>query len=284
MGKVMCMIICELTLRDEEAPRCEQRHPHVRWCLALAVSAFLLLSSVAAQADQKRKVAFAFSPDHYDLQLHWKNGEDQFWTLSAVHQHLTQQGRCPVFLSNGGIYGKDYAPLGLHIEDGVRLVKKNPAKGRGNFSWNSGIFALRNGRAEVRRHSNWPGNRGVTVAAQSGPALVVQGKRTSAGRSDADRYSRGAIVVYRDGRVGFAHTLDRISFRDLVSLAATKGQVQGMLYLDGRINDWWDRSRTRSARGFPWFAGIFSVSRNGPCPDPMRAPRPTQKPKLIASD
>lgn len=237
------------------------------------------LPAATALADARQTV-FAFSPRHYDLQLHWKNGADQFWTLQAVRRHLVANGRCPVFLSNGGIYGKDYAPLGLHIEKSERFQKISPAKGRGNFSWNSGIFALRKGRPEVRRHTSWPGDTGVTVALQSGPALVIGGKRTSAGRSEAGRYSRGAVVAYRDGRVGFVHTLDRIAFRDMVDLASSKGDVRGMLYLDGRINDWWERGRTRPARGFPWLAGILSVSRKGPCPDPLQAPAPGRKPDV----
>lgn len=240
--------------------------------------AFLLNSVSASLADNPRKIVFTFSPKQYALQLHWKNGGDQFWTLEAVRKYLAAVGHCTVFLSNGGIYGKDYAPLGLHIENFNRLRKINPAKGSGNFSWNSAIFAVRNGRAEVRRHTNWPGDEGVSMALQSGPALVIDGKRTSAGRSDADRYSRGAIVAYRDGRIGFVHTLDRIAFRDLVDLAATEGKVQGMLYLDGRINDWWERGRQRSARRFPWFAGILSVGKTGACTDPLEAPLPTPKP------
>lgn len=239
---------------------------------------FWLGMCAATVADDHRKAVFAFSPNHYDLNLHWKDGADQFWSLKAVRRHLEKIGRCPVFLSNGGIYGEDYAPLGLHIENGNKVRGINPAKGSGNFSWNSGVFALRNGRPEVRRHTSWPGTKGVTVAAQSGPTLVVGGKRTSAGRSEAGRYSRGAIVAYRDGRIGFVHTLDRIAFRDLVDLAATEGRVHGMLYLDGRINDWWERGRPSAARGFPWFAGIFSVSRKGSCPDPLSAPLPGKKP------
>lgn len=239
-----------------------------------------MLPVAPAMADDHRQTVFAFSPRHYDLRLHWKNGDDQFWTLRAVRRHLVAEGRCPVFLSNGGIYGKDYAPLGLHIENAERFQKVSPAKGRGNFSWNSGIFALRKGRPEVRRHTNWPGDNGVSIAFQSGPSLVIGGKRTSAGRSDAGRYSRGAIVAYRDGRAGFVHTLKPIEFQDLVDLAATKGQVQGMLYLDGRINDWWQRGRSRPARGYPWFAGILSVSRDGTCPDPLEAPIPTVKPAI----
>lgn len=158
----------------------------------------LLLMTVLAMpafADDHRRAVFAFSPRLYDVQLHWKDGGDQFWSLETVRKHLVAEGRCPVFLSNGGIYGKDYAPLGLHIEAGRRLKKINPAKGSGNFSWNSGTFALRKGRPEVRRHTAWPGDKGVSIALQSGPSLVIGGKRTSAGRSKADRYSRGAIVA-----------------------------------------------------------------------------------------
>jgi len=227
------------------------------------ITAFLsvLPAATPSAADSHRKTVFDFSPRHYDVQLHWRNGEDQFWSLDAVRRYLLAQGRCPVFVSNGGIYGKDYSPLGLHIENGKQIKKINPAKGSGNFSWNSAVFALRNGKPEVRRHTSWPGAAGVSIALQSGPALVIGGKRTSAGQSDADRYSRGAVVAYQDGRVGFVHTLDRIAFRDLVNLAATRGRVRGMLYLDGRINDWWERGQDRPARGFPWFAGILSVSR-----------------------
>ncbi|MEM1162670.1 MAG: phosphodiester glycosidase family protein [Pseudomonadota bacterium] len=244
--------------------------------IPIAIGTFLSLSASSAAANP---TVFTFSPRTYDLQLHWKNGEDQFWTLDAVREHLESQDRCVAFLSNAGIYGEDYAPLGLHIENGEQVRGVNPAKGSGNFSWNSGVFALRDGRPEVRRHTAWPGNRGVNVANQSGPALVIGGKRTSAGRSDAGRYSRGAIVSYRDGRAGFVHTSSRIEFRRMVDLAQAKGRVQGMLYLDGRINDWWQRGMRRPARGFPWLAGIWSVSRRGPCPDPIASPRPVPKPE-----
>lgn len=249
-----------------------------RIVLRIIVILAALSAATPTRADDHRQTVVAFSLRLYDVQLHWKNGTEQFWSLNAVRQHLVEQGRCPVFLSNGGIYGKDYAPLGLHIEDGTQIQQVNPAKGSGNFSWNSAIFSLRDGRPEVRRHTAWPGDEGVSIALQSGPALVLNGKRTSAGRSEASRYSRGAVVAYRDGRVGFVQTLDRIAFRDLVNVASTRGQIQGMLYLDGRINDWWERGKERPARGFPWFAGILSVSRKGYCPDPLKAPTPKIKP------
>ena len=114
--------------------------PMIRTVLCAALIAGML--PFTALGDNHRQTVFAFSPRHYDLQLHWKHGEDQFWTLKAVRRHLVAEGRCPVFLSNGGIYGKDYGPLGLHIEKGKRIQKISPAKGRGNFSWNSGIFGL----------------------------------------------------------------------------------------------------------------------------------------------
>ncbi len=206
---------------------------------------------------------YVFSPSTQALSLHWRRGGRPYGTLDALRADLLRQGRCPLFLSNAGIYGTNGAPLGLHVEAGKVLKGLNRSKGTGNFFWQSGVFAIRRGKPEIVPRSTWRGAAGVSLATQSGPLLVLNGKRTSAGRASANGYSRSAVVIYRDGRLGFVHSRWASSFAALVDRAARPGPIRHMLYLDGSINDWWQPGQTQSARHTPRLAAMFAVTSPG---------------------
>ncbi|MBV8157272.1 MAG: hypothetical protein JO278_06430, partial [Dyella sp.] len=54
------------------------------------------------------------------LSLHWKDPEsgEPYGTINALRQWGMSHGRRLLFAANAGIYDRQFAPLGLHVEGG----------------------------------------------------------------------------------------------------------------------------------------------------------------------
>ncbi|HXE77690.1 MAG TPA: hypothetical protein VN614_05570, partial [Rhodanobacter sp.] len=76
---------------------------------------------------------------HESLSLHWRNPQNgqAFGSIESLRAWGADHGQHLLFAANAGIYDKQSAPLGLHVEDGKTLVPLNLAHGNpasGNFS------------------------------------------------------------------------------------------------------------------------------------------------------
>lgn len=181
--------------------------------------------------------------------------------LTAVES----KGLRVAYLMNAGIFEPGCVPSGLHIEDGRTLRPLNLANAPGNFFLKpNGVFwihappnppsspsesasvASHESRAEiapsetfaalVAKNSYAPTN--IRYALQSGPLLLINGKRHPAFKSGSpNKLRRNGIGIDDKGRVILAITDDHsdVNFYDFAGLFL-KLNCQNALFLDGTIS------------------------------------------------
>jgi uncharacterized protein YigE (DUF2233 family) len=143
---------------------------------------------------------------------------------------------------NGGMYERDFSPVGLHIEQGKTLSALNTKtvtgrpsqipnffkKPNGVFYWGQGPAGiLESGRFEAQKPQ-------AAFATQSGPMLVVEGNIHPAFiEKSRDLKPRNGVGVAPDGTVYFVMTRGRVSFYQFARAFRDGLGVQNALFLDG---------------------------------------------------
>lgn len=112
----------------------------------------LLLLSLPAFASGKCSLtdpslmlqSYTADPQRERIVMYWQKEDGKAWgSLRALLADIDHNGQVQMAM-NGGIYDKDYAPLGLYIEKGRQLTPLNRASGGGNFFIRpGGVFYLR---------------------------------------------------------------------------------------------------------------------------------------------
>jgi uncharacterized protein YigE (DUF2233 family) len=143
------------------------------------------------------------------IELFWQDSSGQrFGSFRRLRDALATQRRTLKFAMNAGIFGEDFAPLGLHIENGKLLHRLDLGKGgRGNFYLKpNGVFYLTEQKPAIVDARTYPKLKvKPAIATQSGPALVLNGIIHPAFREESiNRHYRNGVGVTRDGKVVFA--------------------------------------------------------------------------------
>lgn len=186
----------------------------------------------------------AFIAKPSELNLHWKNADGtpirKLDSLSAI---LESDGKKIQFLGNAGIFMENGTPLGLHVEDGKTLHQINKVKeAYGNFYLQpNGIFFIENGKAKVTTTDQYiKGEHSPTLATQSGPMLVIDGKiHPKFNEGSTNRLYRNGVGILPDGRILLAitdHTLtSRVNLHSFATMFLKQG-CQNALFLDGGLS------------------------------------------------
>lgn len=233
--------------------------------LLLALAGVLRAAPVVEESVTHAEIRFRVvrvTADRVDLVWKPARGEP-FGSFENVRRHLVQQGKTPVFLTNAGIYQMGGIPCGLHVENGTELHPLNQADAPGNFFLKpNGVFFIENGKASVLRTEDYLLRKPKpTLAVQSGPVLLIGGKRHSAFREGSDnKLVRNGVGVDDKGRVVFAIT-DKgqmVNFWDFSGLFLNLG-CKDALFLDGDISHMAVNpgENVRSNR----FAAMFVITR-----------------------
>ncbi len=174
------------------------------------------------------------------LRLFWKHpGGRNFAHFSSLEALLEESGHQMVFVTNAGIFGKDAAPLGLHIEDGKTLSPLNGATGSGNFFLEpNGVFYLDDeGPHVVETRAYAALNPSPEIAVQSGPLLVVDGAIHPAFQAQSpNMHVRSGVGIDSEGKVCFAISRKPVNFHSFASLFLDVLGCRNALYLDGAIS------------------------------------------------
>jgi uncharacterized protein YigE (DUF2233 family) len=207
---------------------------------------FLLLIAVASckppvkveqvAANGKSYTVVQASPKSFRIGMAWKRADGtRYRTLAAFRKEHPNA----VFATNGGIFSKDYAPLGLYVEDQKQLVPINLDEGKGNF------FLKPNGVVTVDTSGNMAvveatayKPTGIAFAVQSGPLLLKDGKENpSFDPSSQNRRIRSGVGVKGDGTVVFVLSKDQVTFHDLAMLFRDHLGCPNALFLDGDLSE-----------------------------------------------
>ena len=256
---------------------------HKRRWLQLLPFALILLATAAgctpgASALDSNDVAFEgqnyrvvkLNLKHEPLQLHWRNPDtgEPFRSIEALRQWGLANGQQLTFATNAGIYDKQFAPLGLYVENGKTAVPLNLAHGNpasGNFSLlPNGVFAIYpDGHAAVRSSTAFKAEgKPVQWATQSGPMLLIDGQLNEQFVDDSGSLKwRSGVCAITPREVAFVVSEAPVNFHTFGRLFRDKLGCHDALYLDGSISQLYVDGEYVGAPAFMVkpYAGIFAV-------------------------
>jgi uncharacterized protein YigE (DUF2233 family) len=220
--------------------------------LRFVLAALVLAASAGAASADCRSEDFAYNDyvicrfdlGEDDLRFFWKDPAGRVYgTFTALSGHLEAEGKRLAFATNGGMYGDDYAPIGLYVEEGERLAAANTTtadpdvKPIPNFYKKpNGIFYVgADGTAGVMETGAFLAAKPeVRFATQSGPLLVVDGELHPMfipGSSDLN--PRNGVCAPTPGTVAFAITGGSVNFHDFGTMFRDHLGCRDALFLDG---------------------------------------------------
>jgi uncharacterized protein YigE (DUF2233 family) len=188
-------------------------------------------------------IVCAFNPATDDLRLYWRGQDGRaLRTFDALAGELKGEGRDLVFAMNGGMYERDFSPVGLHIEQGKTLSELNtktvtgrPSQIPNFYKKPNGVFFWGEGRAGILESGRFDTQKPqAAYATQSGPMLVFEGNIHPAFiEKSRDLKPRNGVGVAPDGTVYFVMTRGRVSFYQFARAFRDGLGVQNALFLDG---------------------------------------------------
>jgi uncharacterized protein YigE (DUF2233 family) len=181
----------------------------------------------------------AFDPRRDDMRLFWKGADGKpYGSLAALADAGKSKGERLVFAMNAGMFGEDQSPVGLYVENRVKLHGADTRAGASNFHMKpNGVFWIGDGAAGVTETSRYLANPpAARYATQSGPMLIVDGrihpKILSTGTSAKIRNGVGAC----GGGVIFAIAEEPVNFDAFARLFRDGLGCQNALFLDGSVS------------------------------------------------
>jgi uncharacterized protein YigE (DUF2233 family) len=217
-----------------------------------AAAMLLLVASAApAFAEPCRSESFegtaytvcSVDPATDDLRMFWGNGGGApYNTFDALSEALKARGLTLTFAINGGMYGDDFSPTGLFVEEGkqfspvnTRTVTGEPQDIPNFYKKPNGVFYLTEKMAGVMTTDAWLASPlAARFATQSGPMLVIGGKIHPAFiENSTDRKDRDGVGVDASGKVHFAITEDAVNFHNFARFFRDALGCDDALFLDG---------------------------------------------------
>lgn len=190
----------------------------------------------------------------------WKGADGQpYRTFDQVQARFAGEGKTVKFLMNAGIFAPGCSPCGLYVENGTEMKPLNRAEGSGNFHLQpNGVLLIHavaasetNSKAiaeiqtaaaraafqqDMATHASYISH--LRIAVQSGPMLLIDGKRHPAFREgSANKLERNGVGIDSRGRIVFAITAagQVVNFWDFAGLFLSQG-CSNALFLDGNIS------------------------------------------------
>ena len=189
--------------------------------IQLGAVLLLCLGPRAAHAEPCRDQPFkgssyivcSFDLTKDELRMFWLGGDGKpYRTFAALATDLESKGKSLQFAMNGGMYGGDFRPVGLYVENGRELTSANTATLTGapsqipNFYKKpNGVFYIGDGVAGILETEQFLADRPkANSATQSGPMLVIDGSiHPSFIVNSTDRKPRSGVGVSSPTEVHF---------------------------------------------------------------------------------
>lgn len=213
-----------------------------------------------------------------DLRLFWNNAEGtRYGSFGNLREALAADGYSLRFATNAGIFTPEFAPAGLHVENGEVLHELNTRnQGYGNFHlMPNGVFYVDDSGAHAVPTDVFQASKpSPRIATQSGPMLVIDGKLHDAFTEGSDnKRRRSGVGVVSDHEVVFAASNLPVNFFDFASLFKEALHCDNALFLDGDISLLYAPDMGKAFEGGR-YAGMFAVvEKETPEAD---APTPTE--------
>jgi uncharacterized protein YigE (DUF2233 family) len=204
---------------------------------AAIIGVLLLLTGLSPRpVEDTRIISFTASPS--SILFHWKDDNDQrIGSIQNLKTFTENRNKELLFAMNGGMYSKEYAPIGLYIENGKRITRLNKAAGPGNFHlMPNGVFYITNdNKAGVITTEKFE-EKDIKFATQSGPMLLIDGEFHPAfNKGSSNLNIRNGVGILPNGDVIFAISSLPVNFHDFADFFKSKN-CRNALYLDGFVS------------------------------------------------
>jgi prepilin-type processing-associated H-X9-DG protein len=181
-----------------------------------------------------------FDPHRDDIRLFWKGADDKpYGSLAALAEALKAKGERLAFAMNAGMFAEDQSPVGLYVEDRLKLHGADTRGGETNFHMKpNGVFWIGDHVAGVAETGGYLAHPpAARYATQSGPMLVIDGKIHPKIRPDgASAKIRNGVGVSDSGAVVFAIAEEPINFDTFARLFRDGLSCANALFLDGSVS------------------------------------------------
>lgn len=197
----------------------------------------------------------------HELRLFWKNPEGEAY---GSFDRLAQVEKGLVFAMNGGMYHKDWSPVGLYVEKGQELKKASTAGGPGNFHMKpNGVFFAAGDRAGVMETGRYLRQRPkAEIATQSGPMLVIDGRiHPKISEEGVSRKLRNGVGVRDPHTVVFAISEQPVTFGEFARLFRDALGCPNALFLDGSVSSLYAPGLNRADARWPMGPIIGAAER-----------------------
>ena len=190
--------------------------------------------------DSAKFTVCAFNPRHDDIRLFWSGGDGKpYGSLSALAAALKAKGERLTFAMNAGMFKEDRSPVGLYVENRLKLHDADTRSGASNFHLKpNGVFWIGDRVAGVTETSRYLANPpAARYATQSGPMLVVDGKiHPKIKPSGTSTKIRNGVGACDGGAVVFAVSDEPVTFDAFARLFRDGLGCQNALFLDGSVS------------------------------------------------
>src|SRR5271165_5319012 len=209
--------------------------------LAPGVSEGLAAAACAPKSfDNARFTVCTFDPRRDDLRLFWKGADGRpYGSLGALADALRAEGQRLIFAMNAGMFAEDQSPVGLYIENRLKLHDADTRGGATNFHMKpNGVFWVGDGVAGVTETSRFLANPPTArFATQSGPMLVVDGRiHPKIKPGGASEKIRNGVGACNGDAVVFAIADEPVNFDTFARLFRDGLGCPNALFLDGSVS------------------------------------------------
>ncbi len=221
------------------------------WRVGWLALAMIGLAAPSAKADacapdrfeDADYVVCTIDPAVSDLRLFWRDRDGApYRSFGNLARSVEAEGRKLTFAINAGMYGTDFTPVGLYVENGEELrpadttTMDRPAREVPNFyKQPNGVFFLGEKGAGILPTAEFTRKLpSARFATQSGPMLVIGGALHPALiPGSTDRTRRSGVGVCDGGHVRFAISETGVNFHDFARLFRDHLACPNALFLDG---------------------------------------------------
>lgn len=192
---------------------------------------------------------FVYDPNKHAFFIEEKSN------ISSTIQSCYNKGRNPLFVTNGGMFHRDYASVGLLVIDGMlksSINTANPQNGENFFLMPNGVlYVSSKGLGHVVQTKDFVRNTKsdsmIFYATQSGPMLVYNDTINSKFKMKSDNEKiRSGVGELPDGKLLFFVSDDPMNFFDFALLFQRGFGCKNALFLDGAISDSYINTGKRS--------------------------------------
>lgn len=171
--------------------------------------------------------------------MYWKDEQGNIiHNFDSLYRFTESKSEHLIFAMNGGMFRKDYSPLGLYIENHKTIRTIDTGTGDGNFYLKpNGVFLITSDdKGVVCETDSFRLYKNIKYATQSGPMLLNAGTIHSAfNKNSLSTYIRNGVGILPDGNIVFAISKSEINLYNFAQFFKQMGCVNA-LYLDGFVS------------------------------------------------